>query len=262
MTTSLVNTTPIATHVPTTQHALSNISSNKYQRLATVIALLAGMVLVGTLIGALVCFALPASLTLVTLVSTSLLASVILLSMSVYNLVSQFRRASSYAQIGKENIRLEAEMIALQEKLTRSEVQLQEEQGRSSELSVKLMSTEIDLDQANQEKASLESKVKALKELVEKYPAIAEESQLIQSLDQVAVLVKQKEELKSALEKIKEEGAGKLVTVQGEQIDLADLDRQLVEAYVQLEACTKRFSDLQKQLLEVSEAIQSRDSSS
>ncbi|XBU53936.1 hypothetical protein ABCH17_01635 [Chlamydia abortus] len=149
MTTSLVNTTPIATHVPTTQHALSNISSNKYQRIATVIALLAGMVLVGTLIGALVFFALPTSVTLVALVSVALLASVILLSMAMYNLVSQSRRASSYAQIGKENIRLQAEMIALKEKLPRSEAQLQEEQGRSSESSEKVMSPKSGVAQAN-----------------------------------------------------------------------------------------------------------------
>ncbi|AFS24512.1 IncA family protein [Chlamydia psittaci] len=120
------------------------------------------MVLVGTLIGALVCFALPASVTLVALVSTALLASVILFSMAMYNLVSQSRKASSYAQIGKENIRLQAEMVAVKEKLTGSETQLKEEQGRSSELSVKLMNTETDLTRATQEKVSLESKVQEL----------------------------------------------------------------------------------------------------
>ncbi len=128
MTTSPVNTTPIATHVPTTQHALSNISSSKYQRVANAVALLAGMALIGTLIGALVCFALPTSLTLVALVSSSLLASVILLSISMYNLVSQSRKASSYAQIGKENTRLQAEITELKEKLAHPEARLEEEQ--------------------------------------------------------------------------------------------------------------------------------------
>ncbi len=255
MTTSPVNTNPIATHVPTTQHALSSISASKYQRIATAIALLAGMVLIGTLIGALVFFALPASVTLVALVSTALLASVILLSMSMYNVVSQSRRVPGDAQLDEENTRLQAEMIDLREQLIRSEARLEEERGRCSELSVKLMSAIGDLAQANQEKASLESKVQALKELVASYPPIAEEAQkmqeelgkrtsevalvkqnvcvleeqvyhlevqLTQSLEQVDTLAKQKEELESCLQQLQDEGVSTVIALQGKLLDLAE----------------------------------------
>lgn len=255
MTTSPVNTNPIATHVSTTQHTLFSTSVSKYQRIATAIALLAGMVLVGTLVGALVFFALPTSVTLVALVSVALLASVILLSMAMYNLVSQSRRVSSDPQLGEENTRLEAEMIGLREQLIRSEAQLAEEQGRCSELSVKLMSVIGDLAQANQEKTSLESKVQALKELVASYPAIAEEAQkmqaelkkriadvtsakqdvgrleeqvqdletqLIQSLKQVDTLSKEKEELELCLKQLQDEGVSAVVKLQGKVVDLVE----------------------------------------
>ncbi|WP_244989871.1 hypothetical protein [Chlamydia abortus] len=128
MTTGPVKTNPIAiaTHVPIAQHIFSSKSPIKYQRIATTIALSSGMVLVGTLIGALVFFALPTSITLVALVSIALLASVILLSMAMYNLVSQSRRVSNHAQLCEENTRLQAEIIELREKLS-FEVQFAEE---------------------------------------------------------------------------------------------------------------------------------------
>ncbi|AEG88752.1 incA family protein [Chlamydia psittaci C19/98] len=253
--TSPVNTNPIATHVPTTQHALSSISASKYQRIATAIALLAGMVLIGTLIGTLVFFALPTSVTLVALVSTALLASVILLSMSMYNVVSQSRRVPGDARLGEENTRLQAEMIELREQLICSEARLEEERGRCSELSVKLMSAIGDLAQANQEKASLESKVQALKELVASYPPIAEEAQKMQeelgkrtlevalakqnigaleeqvqsletqlthSLEQVDALSAQKEELEACLQQLQDEGVSTVITLQGKLIDLTE----------------------------------------
>ncbi|AFS22067.1 TMH-family membrane protein [Chlamydia psittaci MN] len=195
--------------------------------------------LIGTLIGALGFFALPTSVTLVALVSTALLASVILLSMSMYNVVSQSRRVPGDARLGEENTRLQAEMIELREQLICSEARLEEERGRCGELSVKLMSAIGDLAQANQEKASLESKVQALKELVASYPPIDEaaqkmqeelgkrtsevalakqnigaleeqvqslETQLTHSLEQVDALSAQKEELEACLQQLQDEG--------------------------------------------------------
>ncbi|WP_349821522.1 IncA family protein [Chlamydia abortus] len=286
MTTSPVNTNPIATHISTTQHTLSNTSVSKYQRIATAIALLAGMVLVGTLIGALVFFALPTSVTLVALVSVALLASVILLSMAMYNLVSQSRRVSSDPQLGEENTRLEAEMIRLREQLIRFEAQLAEEQGRCSELSVKLMGAIGDLAQANQEKASLESKVQALKELVASYPAIAEEAekmqaelkkriaevasakqdvgrleeqvrmletQLTHSLEQVDTLSKQKEELELCLKQLQDEGVRTVVKLQGKLIDLTE---QIEVKDKDLESLINQNTDLATKVQSLEEELE------
>ncbi|QXE26849.1 IncA family protein [Chlamydia buteonis] len=255
MTTNPVNTNPIATFAPTTQHTLSNILSSKYQRIATVIALLAGMVLIGTLIGALVFFALPTSVTLVALVSIALLASVILLSMAMYNLISQSRKVPSDAQLGEENTRLQAEMIELREQLIRSESKFEEEQGRCSELSMKLMSAIGDLEQVNQEKVSLESKVHALQELAAGHPAISVEAQKIQkelrekvselalanqnisilegqvqsletqltkSSQQLEALSKQNKELETHLQQLQEEGVSSVVALQGKVADLVE----------------------------------------
>ncbi|SYX09261.1 IncA protein [Chlamydia poikilotherma] len=141
MTTNLVNTTPppTTTPTPTTQkQPFCSIQASKYQRISTAITLLAGIVLIGVLVGALVFFALPTSTTLAVIIGVALFASVILLSMAMYQLVLRYRQVPADLQLAKDNASLRAAVREQQ-----SQLGLKTDQLLAAERRIKVLSKDV-----------------------------------------------------------------------------------------------------------------------
>ncbi|WP_348663078.1 hypothetical protein [Chlamydia vaughanii] len=110
----------------TPQHP--STTSNKCLRLATAIAVIAGLTVLALEIGFLVFFALPGSLLLVLLVSLAMLTSVILFAMTMYQLITRILKPKDIEddKMVEERGKLLLEIENLTKQLTDEQVKLTE----------------------------------------------------------------------------------------------------------------------------------------
>nr|BAG68525.1 CF0218 [Chlamydia felis] len=138
---------------------LWKVSLNKYQQVAAAIILIAGLVLIGSLVGALVFFALTGPSVLFAAMLMALVSGVVLIAMAGYQLAVGVRKDAKERQLVHEKIQYGVEAALLKDNNKLIERKLEELQKHSDALTGQLLGLAGDLECLKQEKIDLEARV-------------------------------------------------------------------------------------------------------